>query len=76
MTIIGEGEGNLAAVLEKPQARLKFIDRPIPKPGPNELVVRNHAGMQFVLSFLFSGIYFQLLLNTPQFSLVEEKVYL
>ncbi|PMD45681.1 GroES-like protein [Hyaloscypha variabilis F] len=22
---------------------LKFIDRPIPKPGPNELVVRNHA---------------------------------
>ncbi|KAN0112361.1 putative alcohol dehydrogenase [Hyaloscypha variabilis] len=43
MTIISEAEGNLAAVLEKPQARLKFIDRPIPKPGPNEIVVRNHA---------------------------------
>jgi len=76
MTIISEAEGNLAAVLAKPQARLKFIDRPIPKPGPNEIVVRNHAGMQFVLSFLFSSIYFQLLLNAPRFSLVEEKVCL
>jgi NADPH:quinone reductase-like Zn-dependent oxidoreductase len=45
MTIVGKNEGNLAAVLEKPQARLKIVDRPIPKPGPNELVVRNHAGM-------------------------------
>jgi hypothetical protein len=53
VTIIGKGEGNLAAVLEKPQVRLKIIDRPIPKPGPNEIVVRNHAGVQIVLSFLF-----------------------
>ncbi|KUJ17094.1 putative alcohol dehydrogenase [Mollisia scopiformis] len=34
---------NLAAVLESPGARLKVLPRPIPKPGPNELVVRNHA---------------------------------
>jgi len=43
MTITGKSEGNLAAVLEKSQARLKIIDRPIPKPGPDEIVVHNHA---------------------------------
>ncbi len=34
---------NHAAVLEAPQARLKTTTRPIPKPGPNELLIRNHA---------------------------------
>ncbi|TVY42630.1 Dehydrogenase [Lachnellula subtilissima] len=34
---------NLAAVLEKPMARLTTVSRPIPTPGPDELVVRNYA---------------------------------
>ncbi|KAE8452632.1 hypothetical protein EG329_013891 [Mollisiaceae sp. DMI_Dod_QoI] len=34
---------NLAAVLESQGARLKSITRPIPKPGPNEILVRNYA---------------------------------
>lgn len=36
-------EINYAAVVEAPQARMKTVERPIPKPGPRELVVRNHA---------------------------------
>ena len=47
MTIVPKNEGNLAAVLEKPQARLKIVDRPIPRPGLNEIVVRNHSDMYF-----------------------------
>ena len=34
---------NLAAVLEAPTARLTTVSRPIPTPGPDELVVRNYA---------------------------------
>ncbi|TVY38417.1 Dehydrogenase [Lachnellula occidentalis] len=34
---------NLAAVLERPKARLTLVSRPIPTPGPDELVVRNYA---------------------------------
>ena len=34
---------NLAAVLETPKARVTIVERPIPAPGPKELVVRNHA---------------------------------
>jgi NADPH:quinone reductase-like Zn-dependent oxidoreductase len=34
---------NLAAVLEAPEARLTTVSRPIPTPGPDELVVRNYA---------------------------------
>jgi len=34
---------NLAAVLEAPKARLTLKNRPIPTPGPGELLVRNHA---------------------------------
>lgn len=36
-------ENNLAAVLEEKGGRLKILTRDIPKPGPNELVVRNYA---------------------------------
>ena len=36
-------EKNVAAVIEEKGARLKIINRNIPQPGPNELVVRNHA---------------------------------
>ncbi len=35
--------GNIAAVLESAGARLKTVTRPIPIPGVNEIVVRNHA---------------------------------
>jgi len=38
-----QDEGNLAAVLDAPGARLKIVNRPIPTPGPNEIVVRNYA---------------------------------
>ncbi|EAQ91698.1 hypothetical protein CHGG_03633 [Chaetomium globosum CBS 148.51] len=34
---------NLAAVLPSPGAKLVIEERPIPTPGPDELVVRNHA---------------------------------
>lgn len=34
---------NLAAVLESAGARLKTLVRDIPKPGPNDIVVRNYA---------------------------------
>jgi NADPH:quinone reductase-like Zn-dependent oxidoreductase len=34
---------NIAAVLEKPKTPLKIIARAIPKPGADEIVVRNHA---------------------------------
>ena len=34
---------NLAAVLQKPMARLTTVSRPIATPGPDELVVRNYA---------------------------------
>ena len=34
---------NLAAVIEKPKARLKTIVRPIPSAGEGEIVVHNHA---------------------------------
>ncbi|KAE9363629.1 putative alcohol dehydrogenase [Stipitochalara longipes BDJ] len=43
MTIVPKENGNIAAVLEKSQGRLKTVDRAIPKPGANEIVVRNHA---------------------------------
>ena len=36
-------EVNYAAVLDAPYAKLKVASRPIPIPGPKELVVRNHA---------------------------------
>lgn len=36
-------ESNVAAVIEQRGARLTITIREIPKPGPNELVVRNHA---------------------------------
>jgi len=36
-------EVNQAALLEKVGARLKIVTRPIPSPGPNEILVRNHA---------------------------------
>jgi NADPH:quinone reductase-like Zn-dependent oxidoreductase len=36
-------EVNLAAVIEKKGARLSTIKRPIPSPGPGELLVRNYA---------------------------------
>jgi len=45
MTTAPNCYGNVAAVLEQTRARLKTIDRPIPKPGPDEIVVRNHASM-------------------------------
>jgi hypothetical protein len=45
MTTVPNCYGNVAAVLEQTRARLKTIDRPIPKPGPDEIVVRNHASM-------------------------------
>ena len=38
-----KNENNLAAILEKPQARVRIESRPIPTPGTDELVVRNHA---------------------------------
>jgi hypothetical protein len=34
---------NLAAVVEAPKARITTVSRPIPNPGPSELVVRNYA---------------------------------
>ncbi|KAF4622732.1 hypothetical protein G7Y89_g14293 [Cudoniella acicularis] len=34
---------NIAAVLETRHARVKIVNRAIPKPGPDELVVRNRA---------------------------------
>ena len=34
---------NLAAVVERPKARVSIIERPTPTPGPKELVLRNHA---------------------------------
>jgi NADPH:quinone reductase-like Zn-dependent oxidoreductase len=36
-------EKNIAAVLEGKGARLTITTRPIPNPGPHEIVVRNHA---------------------------------
>ena len=36
-------EINYAAVLDAPYAKLKLASRPIPTPGPKEIVVRNHA---------------------------------
>jgi NADPH:quinone reductase-like Zn-dependent oxidoreductase len=36
-------ETNVAAVIEQKGARLTTITREIPKPGPNDLVVRNYA---------------------------------
>ncbi|KAL5316884.1 hypothetical protein ACEPPN_015936 [Leptodophora sp. 'Broadleaf-Isolate-01'] len=36
-------ELNYAAVVDAPHARMKTVTRPIPSPGPKELVVRNHA---------------------------------
>jgi hypothetical protein len=45
MATVPKSYGNVAAVLEQIPARLKIIDRPIPKPGPDEIVVRNHASM-------------------------------
>lgn len=36
-------EKNLAAILETPQSRATVVDRPVPIPGPRELLVRNHA---------------------------------
>lgn len=45
MTIVPNSDGNIAAVLESPHARFKTVDRPIPKPGRSELVVRNHASI-------------------------------
>ncbi len=45
MTIVAKENSNFAALLEESQARFKTVDRPIPKPGPNEIVVRNHASM-------------------------------
>jgi NADPH:quinone reductase-like Zn-dependent oxidoreductase len=36
-------ETNIAAVIEQKGARLKILNRDIPKPGLHELVVRNHA---------------------------------
>lgn len=36
-------ESNVAAVIEQKGARLTITTREIPKPGPDELVVRNHA---------------------------------
>lgn len=34
---------NLAAVLKEEKANLTIEDRPIPKPGPSDVVVKNHA---------------------------------
>jgi NADPH:quinone reductase-like Zn-dependent oxidoreductase len=45
MTVVPKKDGNVAAVLDQSQARLRTVNRPIPKPGPNEIVVRNHASM-------------------------------
>jgi NADPH:quinone reductase-like Zn-dependent oxidoreductase len=37
-------ETNITAVIEGPHAKpLKIVERPIPTPGPGELVIRNHA---------------------------------
>lgn len=34
---------NIAAVLETAQAQVTITTLPIPQPGPNEVLVRNHA---------------------------------
>lgn len=34
---------NKAAIMAQAKAQLHIEDRPIPKPGPGELLVRNHA---------------------------------
>ena len=34
---------NLAAILEEAKANLTVGERPIPKPGPSDVLVRNHA---------------------------------
>lgn len=34
---------NLAAVLKEQKARLTIEERPIPKPGPSDVLVKNHA---------------------------------
>ena len=39
----GAQETNLAAVLQSPKARITVTARPIPVPGEQELLVRNHA---------------------------------
>lgn len=36
-------QNNLAAVVETPGARLTTVSRPVPTPGPDELVIRNYA---------------------------------
>lgn len=34
---------NYAAVLKEENAKLTIEERPIPKPGPSDVVVKNHA---------------------------------
>ena len=41
--MVSEQVPNLAATLESPKAQVSIIERPIPTPGPKELVLRNHA---------------------------------
>lgn len=43
MAVTTHAHKNIAAVLPAPQAKLDIVTREYPEPGPNEIVVRNHA---------------------------------